>query len=45
MVDVLTRENVEVVTAPTVAPNGIKTFFFRDPEGNILHLIFRPQPL
>jgi catechol 2,3-dioxygenase-like lactoylglutathione lyase family enzyme len=45
MVDILTRENVEVVTAPTVAPNGIKTFFFRDPEGNILHLIFRPQPL
>lgn len=45
MVDILTKENVEVVTAPVVAPNGIKTFFFRDPEGNILHLIYRPQPL
>ena len=45
MVDILTKENVEVVTAPVVAPNGIKTFFFRDPEGNILHLISRPQPL
>ena len=45
MVDILTKENVEVVTAPVVAPNGIKTFFFRDLEGNILHLIYRPQPL
>ena len=24
---------------------GIKTFFFRDIEGNIFHLIYRPQPL
>lgn len=45
MVELLSKEEVEVVTAPTVAPNGIKTFFFRDPEGNILHLIDRPQPL
>ena len=45
MVDILSKENVEVVAAPVIAPNGIKTFFFRDPEGNILHLISRPQPL
>lgn len=45
MLEILTKENVEVVTAPVVAPNGNKTFFFRDPEGNILHLIYRPQPL
>mgnify|MGYP000886705588 CR=1 FL=1 len=24
---------------------GIKTYFFRDPEGNILHLIYRPVRL
>lgn len=45
MVDILMKENVEVVAAPVVAPSGIKTFFFRDPEGNILHLIYRPLPL
>lgn len=45
MVILLKNENVEVVTEPVIAPSGIKTFFFRDPEGNILHLIFRPQPL
>ena len=45
MVDILSKENVEVVAAPVIAPNGIKTFFFRDPEGNILHLIYRHQPL
>ena len=26
----------------TEAPNGVKTFFFRDPEGNVLHFIYRP---
>ena len=45
MVNILTKENVEVVTAPVITLNGIKTFFFRDPVGNILHLIYRPQPL
>jgi len=45
MVDILTKEKVEVVTPPAEGSNGVKTFFFRDPEGNILHLIFRPQPL
>ena len=27
------------------APNGVKTFFFRDPEGNLLHFIYRPVSL
>lgn len=45
MVELLTREKVEVVTPPNVASSGVKTFFFRDPEGNLLHLIYRPQPL
>lgn len=26
-------------------PNGVKTFFFRDPEGNLLHFIYRPVSL
>lgn len=45
MVEKLMAEKVEVVTAPSVSAAGIKTFFFRDPEGNVLHLIDRPQPL
>ena len=45
MVNKLMAEKVEVVTEPAVSPAGIKTFFFRDPEGNVLHLIYRPQPL
>ena len=45
MVERLMAEKVEVVTAPVVSPTGIKTFFFRDPEGNVLHLIYRPEPL
>ena len=27
------------------APSGVKTFFFRDPEGNLLHYIYRPVSL
>lgn len=45
MVDRLMAEKVEVVTEPAVSATGIKTFFFRDPEGNVLHLIYRPEPL
>ena len=45
MVDKLMAENVDVVSAPVVSATGIKVFFFRDPEGNILHLISRPEPL
>lgn len=35
----------EIVTDAVVAPSGIKTMFFRDIAGNILHLISRPAPL
>ena len=45
MVEKLKAENVEVVTDAAVSPKGIKTFFFRDIEGNIFHLIYRPTPL
>lgn len=45
MVDKLKAENVEVVTDAVVSAKGIATFFFRDPEGNVIHLINRPEPL
>ena len=41
----LKGENVEVLTDVSVSAKGIKTFFFRDIDGNILHLIYRPTPL
>ena len=44
MVEKLYTANIEVVTEP-VAGNGYKTFFFRDIEGNVLHLIARDKPL
>ena len=44
-VEKLRREKVEVVTEPVVTPAGVRTFFFRDPDGNVLHLISRHQPL
>ena len=45
MVEKLKKAEVEVVTDVSVSAKGIKTFFFRDIEGNIFHLIFRPTPL
>ena len=38
-------DGVKVITDVVVSPKGIKTFFFADPEGNISHLIMRPEPL
>jgi len=37
-------EGVEVITPPAES-KGVKTFFFRDIDGNILHLICREKPL
>lgn len=45
MVAKLKGLGVEVVTDVTVAESGIKTFFFKDIEGNIFHLIYRPVAL
>ena len=36
---------VEILKDAVVTDKGIGTLFFRDPEGNILHLISRPKPL
>lgn len=35
----------EVVTEPVLNNKGVGTMFFRDPDGNILHLIYRENPL
>ena len=47
--DTLTKKviesGVEILKPATVSDKGIGTIFFRDIEGNILHLISRPQPL
>lgn len=45
MTKMLTDEGVEVVTPMKISDKGIGTFFFRDIEGNIVHLIQRPKPL
>lgn len=45
LVEKLKADNVEVLTDVSVNPKGLKTFFFRDIDGNILHLIYRPTPL
>ena len=44
MVEKLKADGVEIVT-DVKEKNGIKTFFFRDIEGNIFHLIYRPNKL
>ena len=36
---------VEVLEDYKALDNGVHLFFFRDPEGNVLHLVGRSQPL
>lgn len=45
MVAKLKREGAPVVTDVAESKTGVKTFFFRDIEGNVSHLICRPEPL
>ena len=45
MVKKLEAVNVDVISKATVSDKGVGTFFFRDPDGNVLHLISRPTPL
>lgn len=40
----LQASGVEFESAPVVLP-GMRLFFFRDPEGNYLHLVQRERPL
>lgn len=44
-VEKITATGAPVVTEASVNAKGIGTMFFRDPEGNILHIISRPEPL
>lgn len=44
LVEVIKKEDVEIISGPD-EKNGIKTFFFRDIDGNIFHLIYRPNSL
>lgn len=41
----LQNHHVEIVEELKANPNGVKTVFFRDIEGNILHFIQRPESL
>ncbi|SCY32685.1 VOC family protein [Alkaliphilus peptidifermentans] len=41
----LMKNNVEIIDELKSNPKGIKTIFFKDPEGNIIHFIERPTPL
>ena len=43
--DKLKAAGVEVISEPVIFAGGIGTFFFRDPDGNALHLILRPDQL
>lgn len=45
MVEKLKNDGVSIVSDVSISSKGIKTFFFRDIEGNISHLIYRPVPL
>lgn len=41
----LKAANTEIVADEVTSSSGVKTIFFRDIAGNILHLISRPAPL
>lgn len=41
----LKAEGVEIVADVKESSKGIKTFFFKDPDGNVFHLIYRPEAL
>lgn len=45
MVAHLKQEGVEEIPELATITSNVKTFFFRDIEGNILHLIYREKPL
>ncbi|HWR60698.1 MAG TPA: VOC family protein [Clostridia bacterium] len=40
------RDNkVEIAEEAKTSASGVRTIFFRDPEGNLYHLVDRPAPL
>lgn len=44
-VEKIKSSGAEIIQDASVSAKGIGTMFFRDIEGNILHLISRPAPL
>lgn len=44
-VEILKKEGAEVIHDAATSAKGISTFFFRDIDGNVMHLIHRTQPL
>ncbi len=44
-VELLKKEGVEIIHDAATSAKGISTFFFRDIDGNVMHLIDRPTPL
>lgn len=45
MYNKLLKAQVKTVKPISVSETGVKTYFFLDPEGNLLHIISRRQPL
>lgn len=43
--DNLLKNNVEIIDPIKEGSNGVKTVFFRDLEGNVIHFIYRPKSL
>lgn len=43
--NLIKAEGVEILEDYVQLPNGVHLMFFRDPEGNVLHLVGRPKPL
>lgn len=43
--ELLKSNNVEIIDALKIGSNGVKTVFFRDLEGNIIHFIQREKEL
>lgn len=39
------ESGAEIIDDAAVSAKGIGTMFFKDPDGNILHLIYRPEAL
>lgn len=44
-VEKVRKSGAEIIDDALVNPKGIGTMFFKDPDGNILHLISRPEAL
>jgi len=41
----LKAKGVKFTGEPKDASGGVKVVFFTDPEGNLIQIIYRPQPL